>query len=62
MATLKFTPAFRCSTYKEAEEKIKKLRAEARATGWRERSSYIRELPEGEFLAVFKQEKECKEN
>jgi hypothetical protein len=62
MAELKFTPVFRVSTRIEAEEKLKELRAQAIASGWKERSSYILPLPEGGFKVVFKQVKECKEN
>ena len=58
MADLKFTPAFHLSTQKAAEEKLKELRADAIATGWKERSSYIKKLSEGDFLVVFKQVKE----
>jgi len=58
MATLKFTSAFHRKTQKAAEEKLKELRAGAIATGWKERSSYIKKLSEGDFLVVFKQVKE----
>lgn len=58
MAELKFSSAFHLSTHKAAEEKLKELRAEAMATGWKERSSYIQPLPNGEFRVVFKQVKE----
>ena len=58
MADLKFSPAYHVSTQKAAEEKLKELRAEAMATGWRERSSYIQKLPNGEYRVVFKEVKE----
>ena len=45
MATLKFTSAFHRKTQKAAEEKLKELRAGTIATGWKERSSYIKKLP-----------------
>lgn len=55
---LKFTSVFRVRTRKAADEKRKELRAEAEKNGWKERSSYIQELPNGEFRVVFKQTKQ----
>ena len=49
MATLKFTSAFHRKTQKAAEEKLKELRAGAIATGWKERSSYIKKLSQKEL-------------
>lgn len=58
MAELKFTPVFHVKTRKAAEEKRKELRADATVYGWKEQSSYIQELPNGEFRVVFKQTKQ----
>ncbi len=57
MAELKFTPVFIVGTHKAAEKKREELRADATKYGWKERTSYIQELPNGKFRVVFKQVK-----